>query len=193
MGSSVNLNSQPDLIARLRRGSKTRQYFVASHLSKTLAFQVRALRDKRGWTQKDLGEHAGSTQNGVYKLESMVGSPTLTTLKKIAAAFDVALIVRFVPFSELVDWVSGRPRVERGLRSSSFTIAPFLRGSEIGGRVARRSIERFEQRLKERIAQEERELEGRLMDAHTQRVRVEALKSALEELQMAPDEKESEP
>ncbi len=47
------------------------------------------------------------TQNQISRLESSdYGRPSITTLKRIAKAFDVALIVRFAPFSELVDWTA---------------------------------------------------------------------------------------
>ena len=46
------------------------------------------------------------TQEGVSRLESLdYGRYTLATLKKLASAFDVALVVRFEPFSQLVDSV----------------------------------------------------------------------------------------
>lgn len=53
------------------------------------------------------------------------GKHTLTTLKKIAAACDVALVVWFVPFSRFVDWSTGTPYLDFGLRPSFFNIPPF--------------------------------------------------------------------
>lgn len=47
------------------------------------------------------------------------GNYTLRTLKKLAAAFDVGLLVRFVPFSELIHWTV-RIKPER-LAPPSFT------------------------------------------------------------------------
>jgi len=99
---------------------------VDSHISKTLAFQTRALREKEGWSQQTLAEKIDSNQNAVYRAENPnYGKQTITTLKKIAAAFDVALVVRFVPFSELADWVSGTPRIDYGLRSSAMSVPNF--------------------------------------------------------------------
>src|SRR5688572_2159263 len=122
----MSLISRISLIARLRRGGAVRQRFVESHLTKTVAHQIRSMREMSKLTQEELADKIGTTQNGVYRLESPdYGRFTLTTLKRVAAAFDVALVVRFVPFSELVDWVSGTPRVERGLRTSSFEVASF--------------------------------------------------------------------
>ena len=49
------------------------------------------------------------TQGWISKIEDPgYGKLTLTTLKEVAAAFDVALVVRFAPFGELVDWIATR-------------------------------------------------------------------------------------
>ena len=62
-------------------------------------------------------------QNAISRLENpSYGKATLTTLKRLAAAFDVALIVRFVPFGQLVDWASSTPRIDTGL--SNFSLSP---------------------------------------------------------------------
>lgn len=114
------------LLLRLRRGRKARETFVESHITKSIAFQIRAMREHLGWTQQELAEKIGSNQNAVYRLESTdYGKATLTTLKKVAAAMDVALVVRFVRFGELVDYVSGRPRVETGLNYAALDVPPF--------------------------------------------------------------------
>ena len=80
-----------------------RDIFVEEHISVGLAHQIRALRDKYGWTQKELGNRAGKKQPVVAQLENPdYGSYTLKTLKTLASAFDVALQVNFVSFSDLV-------------------------------------------------------------------------------------------
>jgi transcriptional regulator with XRE-family HTH domain len=123
---STNLNSKHTVLQRLRRGKDVRSKFVESHVSKTLAFQTRALREKEGWSQQALADRIGSNQNAIYRAENpSYGKQTITTLKKIAAAFDVALIVRFVPFSELVDWVSGTRRTIDGLNSAALMVPDF--------------------------------------------------------------------
>jgi transcriptional regulator with XRE-family HTH domain len=60
------------------------------------------MREERGWTQRELGDIAGVRQNWISQIESPdYEGFSLRTLKKLAFAFDVALIVRFVPFSLL--------------------------------------------------------------------------------------------
>jgi hypothetical protein len=46
-------------------------------------------------------------------------------LKKIAAACDVGLLVEFVPYSELINRVSGTPYLERGYRPETMNVPPF--------------------------------------------------------------------
>lgn len=122
----LSVNSRKGLIRRLMRGKDARIRFVDSHLGKGVAFQVQALRGKEGWSQPKLAEKLGTNQNAVYRLENPnYGKQTLTTLKKVAAVFDVALIVRFVPFSQLVDWVSGTPHVDPGLTPTALEAPDF--------------------------------------------------------------------
>ncbi len=70
-----------------------------------LAFQIRALREQREWSQKKLGRMSNMAQERVSILEdpNAESKPTLNTLLRLAAAFDVGLDVRFVPFSKIID------------------------------------------------------------------------------------------
>jgi transcriptional regulator with XRE-family HTH domain len=85
-----------------------RHGFVEAQAKDTIAFQLRAMRKERNWEQRDV-----ATQMGLDpKFQSMIsryenpdyGKFSLATLLKLAEAFDVGLAVRFVPFSELIDW-----------------------------------------------------------------------------------------
>src|SRR5689334_22482876 len=79
--------------------------YVAAEIATTIPFQIRAMRKERGWTQADLAVKAGTHQETISSFENSDGAPPkIETLCRIAAAFDVGLIVRFAPFSELVDW-----------------------------------------------------------------------------------------
>jgi transcriptional regulator with XRE-family HTH domain len=73
-----------------------------------------------------LAKEVGMPQNAISRLESPnYGRPTLTTLRRLAGALDVGLIVHFVPFSQLVDWVSGTPRIDHGLSTGSLEVPSF--------------------------------------------------------------------
>jgi transcriptional regulator with XRE-family HTH domain len=129
----MNLNSKEGLLRRLRKGRSSRSQFVESHIKKGIAYQIRAIRDSLGWSQERLAKEVGMPQNAVSRLESPdYGRPTLTTLRRLAAAFDVGLVVRFVPFSELIDWVSGTPRINQGLNSSALEVPAFGEEEERG-------------------------------------------------------------
>ena len=54
-------------------------------------------RQKAGLTQKELSERTGIAQGDISKLENGNANPSLRTLKKIAAAFNMQLQIRFVP------------------------------------------------------------------------------------------------
>ena len=122
----MSLISRKGLLHRIRRGKKTRSQLVASNLSEGVAFQIRATRDRRGMTQIDLAREAGMTQNNLSRLESPdYGKHTITSLKRIADALDVALVVRFVPFSQYIDWLSATPHVDAGLIPEALAVASF--------------------------------------------------------------------
>lgn len=84
-----------------------RDSFVASNIANTVASQINALREQRGWTQKDLAKRAGMAQSRISSLEDPnLENFEIVTLKRLASAFDVAVVVRFVPFSELASWTA---------------------------------------------------------------------------------------
>ena len=92
------------LIARLK-DKEHRDAYVSANIDIGISFQIRALREKRGWTQKELAERAGKKQAWIAKIESPNYSGlSLKTLKELASVFDVGLIVRYVPFGDLVKW-----------------------------------------------------------------------------------------
>jgi transcriptional regulator with XRE-family HTH domain len=87
------------------RSKVYRDAFVESHLSTNIAAQIYSIREARGWTQEQLADAAHMAQARISVMEDpSYRRFTLTTLKRLASAFDVALIVRFVPFSELLEW-----------------------------------------------------------------------------------------
>jgi transcriptional regulator with XRE-family HTH domain len=70
----------------------------------TTAAQIQAMREKRGWSQQELANKVGMGQARISLLENPnYQNLSLVTLKRIANVFDVALLVRFVPFSKLFE------------------------------------------------------------------------------------------
>lgn len=82
-----------------------REMFADELVGTSLAFQIRRLREARQLTQNDISGLTGKAQPTISQWEDPnYGRYTLSTLKELAAAFKVALLVRFVSFSELADW-----------------------------------------------------------------------------------------
>jgi transcriptional regulator with XRE-family HTH domain len=95
----MQLNSDKLPIATELRDPEIRQHTVESQIKIGIPFQIRSMREHRGWTQEKLAEKIGTTQNTISRLENpKTGKPTITTLLRIANACDVGLLVRFVPF-----------------------------------------------------------------------------------------------
>lgn len=88
---------------KLAKSKEHREAFVSSQIDIAIPFKIRALRKKRGMDQKELANITGMAQPRISAIESPgYSSFTIDTLSRIAAAFDVALVVDFCPFSELV-------------------------------------------------------------------------------------------
>jgi transcriptional regulator with XRE-family HTH domain len=78
-----------------------RRGFAAGFASDFVASQIVALRRSRGWNQTRLAKEAGVSQPQVSKWEGSCEAVRLDSLINLAEAFDVALSVKFVPFSEM--------------------------------------------------------------------------------------------
>lgn len=118
----MNLESNIGLIAKLINNPTFRDAYVFEHLKTGIAYQIRAMRDEREWLQSDLGERAKKPRTVITRLEDPnYGQFSLQTLREIAAAFDVALLVKFVPFSRLLeeyDDVSPRALIAPSIKDS---------------------------------------------------------------------------
>lgn len=79
-----------------------RHAYVAASIENRLAAQIFALRNQREWNQSELAQRSGMLQPRVSKLEDSCNNVTISTLKRLASAFDVALSVKFVPFKDFV-------------------------------------------------------------------------------------------
>jgi len=79
----------------------------ADEVGTTLALQIRMLRERRALTQQQLADLIGKRQETISQWENPdYGRYTLSTLRSLAEAFDVAPVFRLGSFSELVDWVA---------------------------------------------------------------------------------------
>ena len=97
-----------------------RHLYIDKSIRHLLAMQLKLMREAREWSQPEMGKKAGMKQTAITRLEDpRYGSMTLSTLKRLAKAFDVALIVRFAPFSEFIAWTAQMD--ESRLSPPSFT------------------------------------------------------------------------
>ena len=95
-----------DVMEKIWKKLKDKRYreeYATAMLKRMIPYQIRAIRKKRGWSQAQLAEAAQVTQGVISRAEDPdYGNLTLTTIGRIAAGYDLAAIIRFVPFNELV-------------------------------------------------------------------------------------------
>lgn len=78
-----------------------RHGYAEAHVGDFLAGQIHSMRIQRGWNQTELATKAGVSQPQISTWEGSCEGVNLSSMHKIAEACDVALIVKFVPFSFL--------------------------------------------------------------------------------------------
>ncbi len=117
-----------ELISKLKN-KEYRDAFVEESINIGIPFQIKTLREQREWTQKDLGNYSKMEQARISLLEDINYQKfTLSTLKRLASAFDIALIVRFTPFSDLVNWELNLS--SESLKALSFDDEPYFKDVE---------------------------------------------------------------
>jgi transcriptional regulator with XRE-family HTH domain len=98
----MSVTSKGRLLAKLKNKAY-RAAFVIEHVKTSVPLQIHALREQFGWTQGQLAERAKTTQTVISRLEDPnYGNLSLNSLLKLASAFDIGLLVKFVPFSRLL-------------------------------------------------------------------------------------------
>lgn len=95
-----------DILLEKLTDQSYRDAFVSDEIDIGLPMQIRAMREARGWKQKDVAAQTGTKQSRFSLMEKPgYGKFALNTLKKLASIFDVGLIVAFVPYGEMIDFV----------------------------------------------------------------------------------------
>ena len=115
------------LIQSLKTSKDYRDSFVEEKVRSGISSQIRAIREKlEGMSQTEFGKMLGKSQSWVARLENPNEAlPTLSSLLEVAHSLDIDLVVRFAPFSELVDWMSGRPHLIPGLSPEALEVESF--------------------------------------------------------------------
>jgi predicted XRE-type DNA-binding protein len=108
-----------ELRGNLRDEFQDKEYrhaYADESLSTYIATQIKVLREQRQLTQRELAELAGMAQPRIAVMEDInYSSWSISTLRRMARAFDVRLSVRFENFSTLIPEIEtlGREALER--------------------------------------------------------------------------------
>ena len=107
------------------RDQEYRSSYVDSFLDSLVATQIRVLRQQRHLKQGELADLAGMKQSRISTLEDVnYASWNIRTLKRLAAALDVALVVKFESFGGILGDLNRMSREE--LERPSFQDDPFF-------------------------------------------------------------------
>ncbi len=111
------------LFDKLRR-KPYRDAFVEENVRTGIAYQIRALREARGLTQKRFAEILGKPPSVLSRIEDPdYGKLSVQTLLEVAAALDVALLVQYVNFPDFLERT--RDVSPEGLNRESFSETQF--------------------------------------------------------------------
>jgi transcriptional regulator with XRE-family HTH domain len=106
-----------------------RHAYAADYLDSAVATQIKVLREQRNMTQHELAQKLGVKQSQVARMESVNNTGwQIRTLKRVAKAFDLFLVVRFESFGAMLPEIEafGRSTLER----PSFANDPVWAGAQ---------------------------------------------------------------
>ena len=99
------MSAKSELINKLKHNKKTRESYVRAKINVNLPSQIRALRLRRKMKQEDLASEAEMLQPRISAMERPGATKfNIETLIRLAAAFKVGVVVKFVSFSEMLRW-----------------------------------------------------------------------------------------
>jgi transcriptional regulator with XRE-family HTH domain len=123
------MNDRSDRISKLLSNQKSRVSYIKAKLGVLVPAQIRAVRLKSNNPpmpyQRDLAHEAGVHQSRISMFETPgMSNMTLETLAKVAAGLRVGVIVKLVPFNEMLRWENSfsldtfdvNPRLENDLQ-----------------------------------------------------------------------------
>jgi len=80
-----------------------RDGYMQTRVRSGIAYQLRALRKKFGFSQSEMAARTGKTQSVISRLENTeYGKVSVQTLLDVASGLDVALLVQFVSYPEFL-------------------------------------------------------------------------------------------
>jgi transcriptional regulator with XRE-family HTH domain len=136
------MNERSQLIDKLEKNRASRESYTRSKISVNIPSQIRALRRRRKLTQQELAQEADMKQSRISAMERPGTKLNIETLIRIAAAFRTGLVVRFAPFSDMLDW-------ENSFSQDSFDAARIEEDWKFKGR--RSHIKRSRSKVKPKV------------------------------------------
>lgn len=126
------LDEEKAFLSREFGDGKARHEYAAELLDSFIALQIKTLRQQRNWNQGELAKHAKKHQSQISAMEQIDFSAwKISTLRQLAKAFDLALVVKFETFGRFLDEVLP---VERSvLEKLSFPQDPAFLGPAAAG------------------------------------------------------------
>jgi transcriptional regulator with XRE-family HTH domain len=100
------VSERSEVISKLLSDIDVRTAYIRAKLGTLVPAQIRAVRLKSDMPrQLDLAKEAQLHQSRISMFETPgAANVTLETLSRLAAAFKVGLVVKFVPFSDMLQW-----------------------------------------------------------------------------------------
>ena len=119
------MSERSNLIRRLIENVDSRTSYIKAKLGVLVPSQIRALRlNSEMPRQSDLAKAAGLHQSRISMFETPgAANMTIETLARLAAAFKVGVVVKFVPLSEMLQW-------ENGYSQDHFAVTPLENDAE---------------------------------------------------------------
>ena len=112
------MRDRSQLISDLLNSRDSRASYIRSKVGVLISSQLYALRSRQDWTQKQFADEADMKQPRISAMEQPGAvNFNLETLVRSAATLSVGLIVKFVPFSEMLAW-------ENNYKQDTFNPAP---------------------------------------------------------------------
>jgi transcriptional regulator with XRE-family HTH domain len=105
-----------DFLVREFQDREARLQYASDLLGARLALQIKTIRLQQKLSQEQLAKLAGLHQSQISTMEQISHSSwTISTLQRLAAAFDLALTVDFSSYSDFLDGVlaMGKADLER--------------------------------------------------------------------------------
>lgn len=117
----MSLSERSNRITKLLANNKSRASYIKAKLGVLVPAQIRALRLKSDMPrQQDLAREADMHQSRISMFETPgMANVTLETLARLAATFKTGLVVKFVPFSDMLRW-------ENEFSQDAFDVLPRL-------------------------------------------------------------------